>query len=237
MHAAPRIDLPIPSPKLLRFLKSQAEGFCFFSSNVSPKTASSSPSNFRSFLRRNAPNSLPSSARSFTSSQPCRATLESSILNFDFLKHPPPYGHSTSRASPNVTVPRTTQIVSHPRHASTEEQPFLQKLWERRRTANKSFKDGELPPPPSFLDDASGASLGRSKAGKAANELKLRCTEINESGDVTLVNGEFKKSELIAKVRTEHSSRRSWLVTEWLHSMGFFRATFARLIRPSYPIS
>lgn len=37
-------------------------------------------------------------------------------------------------------------------------------------------------------------------AGKAANELRLRCTEINEVGNVTLVNGEFKKSELIAKV-------------------------------------
>ncbi|KAI4172963.1 MAG: hypothetical protein LQ343_003250 [Gyalolechia ehrenbergii] len=57
----------------------------------------------------------------------------------------------------------------------------------------------ELPSLPSFLDDAGGTSLGRSKTGKAANELRLRCTEINENGDVTLVNGEFKKSELIAK--------------------------------------
>ncbi|KAL8732360.1 MAG: hypothetical protein Q9166_002758 [cf. Caloplaca sp. 2 TL-2023] len=46
---------------------------------------------------------------------------------------------------------------------------------------------------------ANGTSFGRSKAGKAANELRLRCTEVNENGDVTLVNGEFKKSELIAK--------------------------------------
>ncbi|KAF2097833.1 Mg2+ transporter protein, partial [Rhizodiscina lignyota] len=34
---------------------------------------------------------------------------------------------------------------------------------------------------------------------KPANELRLRCTEFDEKGDVTLVNGEFKKSELIAK--------------------------------------
>jgi len=43
-------------------------------------------------------------------------------------------------------------------------------------------------------------NLGRSLAGKASNELKLRCTEFDENGNVTLVNGEFKKSELIAKV-------------------------------------
>lgn len=35
---------------------------------------------------------------------------------------------------------------------------------------------------------------------RAANELKMRCTELDEHGNVTLVSGEFKKSELIAKV-------------------------------------
>jgi magnesium transporter len=34
---------------------------------------------------------------------------------------------------------------------------------------------------------------------KAANEPRLRCTEFDGNGNVTLVNGEFKKSELIAK--------------------------------------
>ncbi|KAH7090252.1 hypothetical protein FB567DRAFT_438076 [Paraphoma chrysanthemicola] len=34
---------------------------------------------------------------------------------------------------------------------------------------------------------------------RPANELKMRCTELDEHGNVTLVSGEFKKSELIAK--------------------------------------
>lgn len=34
---------------------------------------------------------------------------------------------------------------------------------------------------------------------KPSNELKMRCTEFDENGNVTLVNGEFKKHELIAK--------------------------------------
>jgi magnesium transporter len=36
---------------------------------------------------------------------------------------------------------------------------------------------------------------------RSANELKMRCTELDEHGNVTMVSGEFKKSELIAKVR------------------------------------
>jgi magnesium transporter len=46
--------------------------------------------------------------------------------------------------------------------------------------------------------ESSMFSIGRS--AKAANEPKLRCTEFDEDGNVVLVNGEFKKSELIAKV-------------------------------------
>jgi hypothetical protein len=44
--------------------------------------------------------------------------------------------------------------------------------------------------------------LGRGFAAKAANEPRLRCTELDGNGTVTLVSGEFKKSELIAKVCT-----------------------------------
>ncbi|KAI4163581.1 MAG: hypothetical protein LQ342_002853 [Letrouitia transgressa] len=69
----------------------------------------------------------------------------------------------------------------------------------KRRRAQSTLGADERPPFPGFLDEAAGTALGRSKAGKATNELKLRCTELNENGDVTLVNGEFKKSELIAK--------------------------------------
>ena len=35
---------------------------------------------------------------------------------------------------------------------------------------------------------------------KPSNELKLRCTEFDENGNVTLTNADFRKSELIAKV-------------------------------------
>jgi magnesium transporter len=57
-------------------------------------------------------------------------------------------------------------------------------------------------PPPEDGQQTSagfGSSLGR--ISRPANELKMRCTELDEHGNVTLVSGEFKKSELIAKVR------------------------------------
>ncbi|POS86352.1 cora-domain-containing protein, partial [Erysiphe pulchra] len=47
--------------------------------------------------------------------------------------------------------------------------------------------------------DSSMFSLGRHISAKAATQPILRCTEIDEKGNVVLASGEFKKSELIAK--------------------------------------
>ena len=41
----------------------------------------------------------------------------------------------------------------------------------------------------------------RQLSKKAALEPRLRCTEVDENGNVILLDGEFKKSELIARVR------------------------------------
>ncbi|KAL8824644.1 MAG: hypothetical protein Q9170_008090 [Blastenia crenularia] len=201
MHAAPRVYFPVPSPNLLRFLKSQAEELCFFSPNTKPELGPSSSRRLRAFLRRNAPNSSPPPPKNFGASQRCQSTLESSFLGYDFLRRS--VGGRRSTTSIPHAVPGSGAIRNgsqpHRRYASTEDQNFLKRLWEKRRRSQTTVNEGGLPPLSSFLDDASGTSLGRSKAGKAANELRLRCTEINENGDVTLVNGEFKKSELIAK--------------------------------------
>lgn len=70
-------------------------------------------------------------------------------------------------------------------------------LWNmlglKAQTATRTL---DLPPLASFLDD--GQSPGRIL--KPTNEPRLRCTEFDEQGNVTVVNGEFKKTELIAKV-------------------------------------
>ncbi|KAL8773514.1 MAG: hypothetical protein Q9209_001618 [Squamulea sp. 1 TL-2023] len=201
MNGAYKTHIPAPSSSLLRFLRSQVEETCFFSSNTRIERCPPSSQKVCRVSNRSTLNGLPSSTRSFGTSQLRPATVESSFLNLDFLKHPPRQDNTTTR------IPTTTSSAGSPqdwggspvRHASTEDHPLLRRLWDKSRRTHPVLKEGDLPPLPGFLDENNGTSLGRGKAGKAANELKLRCTEINENGDVTLVNGEFKKSELIAK--------------------------------------
>jgi magnesium transporter len=85
--------------------------------------------------------------------------------------------------------------------ASTEGGRWLRRLWGQKKVIPRPLKTDDLPlkPFPEEGTDPSMFSLGRMSA-KAANEPKLRCTEFDENGNVVLVNGEFKKSELIAKV-------------------------------------
>lgn len=74
-------------------------------------------------------------------------------------------------------------------------------------------------PPPSLRDalgDLPHTSVfeGLGRVTRSANELKMRCTELDEHGNVTMVSGEFKKTELIAKVhlaKHSHASRGSCL--------------------------
>lgn len=50
------------------------------------------------------------------------------------------------------------------------------------------------------LDDSIFTTMTGRRA-KTALEPVLRCTEVDEKGDAILIDGAFKKSELIAKVR------------------------------------
>lgn len=195
----------VPSPNLLRFLRSQVDDVWFFSSNTRLEPSRFQFQPVHKLLRRKTANSFPLSKRSFGTSKRCQATVESSLLNLDFLRHPPRHEEFSAPKFAAVTIPSKARKGIRPlvRHASTDDQSLLRRWWEKRRAAHPALKAEELSPLPSFLDDVGGTSLARSKAGKAANELRLRCTEINENGDVTLVHGEFKKSELIAKVDWE----------------------------------
>ncbi|WPG98671.1 Hypothetical protein R9X50_00146400 [Acrodontium crateriforme] len=73
-------------------------------------------------------------------------------------------------------------------------------FWRRFRSGTRSptrpLHPEDLPRLQGFLDDNAG--LG-GRIVKPGNDQKLRCTEFDENGNVTLVNGEFRKSELIAK--------------------------------------
>jgi magnesium transporter len=87
------------------------------------------------------------------------------------------------------------------RHASTDSaRTRIWKLWMRQKD---SSSDRHRPPNlPSNYDDTSAQLFNLSRAisrNTSGAELKLRCTELDANGSVTMVSGEFKKSELIAK--------------------------------------
>lgn len=164
-----------PSSSLLWFLRSQSQDICFFTPN------SKSAFCHHCSLRPSQPVSCRhdtdryrSTARSFTTSRRHQATVEASLLNLDFL-----------RQSPKQSYTQT----------SSEYHTLLRRLWHPGGSVRASGRK------PDDLRPLPGSSiLSRSKVGKPLNAHILRCTEVNENGDVTLLNEQFKKSELIAKV-------------------------------------
>ncbi|KAI7200088.1 cora-domain-containing protein [Hortaea werneckii] len=87
--------------------------------------------------------------------------------------------------------------ISHPHSSLDAVSVFVLIITPQPKSpGSRNLLQDDLPPLPGFLDDSVG--LGGRKI-KPSNELKLRCTEFDENGNVTLVNGEFRKSELIAK--------------------------------------
>lgn len=176
-----------------------------------------------------------SSAQHFSSSHCHQAIVEASILNLEFLRPSHRKGNWDSpelspTSSQNIRIsPRSLRIANGCRHVPKRSRSFLQWCWPpTKKPGESALRPDDLPLLPSFLNDANGSMLGRSKVGKPSNELKLRCTEVNENGDVTLVNGEFKKSELIAKVCTWTPEHDRIAHGSDPLSMAFFPAIFGK---------
>jgi magnesium transporter len=76
-----------------------------------------------------------------------------------------------------------------------------QNVWDMFKS-KRQRKLAELQAPSPPTEDSPGSTgygSGLGRIMRPTNELKMRCTELDEHGNVTLVSGEFKKSELIAK--------------------------------------
>lgn len=196
MRPALRTNVSAPSSALLRFLRKQNNDLVFFTPNP---TARSSP------LRTSSKSSAvhqPASSRTLSTSQCRQATIESNVFNLDFLRpassqRAPKFSGSDGLDKYGLPI---NYAAGSQRHASTENGQW-KRWWAQKSKKEKDLNLGDLPPLPSFLDEM-GNGHGRSKTGKAGNELRLRCTEIDENGNVTTVNGEFKKSELMDKVES-----------------------------------
>lgn len=207
MRPAYGTPISAPSASLLRFLRSQSQEICFFtpSANSNPPPHSSQLGQKR-FRRKDGDYIRPFS-KNFTTSSRRQATCQASVFNIPFPRHKPTRNAHFSSTLGTGSRQSILKCNAQPdnsnksRRASGIFRPLFQKLWgSRKRNGAATLKPNDLPDLPGFLDDANGTVLGRSKLGKASNEMKLRCTELDENGTVTLMNGEFKKSELIAKV-------------------------------------
>lgn len=195
---APRVSWPVPSRSLLRYLRLQTDVAFFRPSHV---TASKTC--------RRAP--LPP-LQSKTSTRLCRhraTPLEASLVDTESLfkrlsnaRRLAPLlrsSFSTSRPTRKLTEPDAAQAA----HARS----WQERLW------GASARKGSTPLQPNDLPDHDDTNdpfafnNRRSLAAKAALEPRLRCTEVDESGNVILVDGEFKKTELIAKVNASSETR------------------------------
>jgi hypothetical protein len=163
----------VPSPETLRFLRARALG------------VTEIPWCIRAY-NSTAKSKRPAESASF---RRCYSTIPStSMLD----------GAQTSRRRGNRIQ---SSCIHHPLSTPTTNRCFSTSAMQSRWRSFWKYMTGgsttrRLPPLASFLD----ASTPRQRLIKAANEPRLRCTEFDEKGNVTLVNGEFKKSELIAKV-------------------------------------
>lgn len=188
-----------PSSALLRYLRKQNQDILFFTASSVTQPLPTRTSKSCLAVRH------PACTRTLTTSPHRRATIASNLFDFDFLRPAP------SKPASKILAPTgsdrcgstLSNAVRGHRNASTDKGQWKH-WWGHKGKKEKGLKSDNLPPLPSFLDDM-GNGHGRSKTPKAGNELRLRCTEIDENGNVTTVNGEFKKSELMDKVRSSNS--------------------------------
>ena len=172
----------IPSPALLRFLRTCSQKVCCPPASPAAQSRRHDRS-FASVTQRQHSTFRTCSSRPSTRRRAPFLSLSSRIeaRSAELTSR----GHSTYKphlSRRSFTISSDTGIWSF--------------FGAKKKSATRKDALDTHPPLSSFLDESAG--LGR--IAKPVNELKLRCTEFDENGKVTLVNGEFKKSELIAKV-------------------------------------
>lgn len=201
-------SISAPSPTLLRFLRAQSEGICFFSTNQRHAIPNRPRSTSHSNSSRCAHKSTLALSRHDTDIDFFGQSYQShTVLNAGFasLRHVWHKSHNVSQQSLSPRRRRPESASCGISYTSTRNasQGWLRRLfWRERQQKQRPLLADDLPQGRQNSAEESSAMLNmtRSIAAKAGSELKLRCTELDENGNVVTVNGEFKKSELIAKV-------------------------------------
>lgn len=208
------LKIPAPSATLLKFLRSQSEGIYFFSPNLRPNFAFDHAAPRNTHARR-PPARRPSitSTRTLCTSQPQYTTLEAGfpILDFLFPRASSTTFHPENKSSYSLRrPPRRDWNTLGARYGSSHERRWWQLFGGRSPRSSQPLHPDDLPNG-NFNEESGDSmfSLGRRISAKAAAQPKLRCTELDENGNIILTSGEFKKSELIQKVRKHNNCWRN----------------------------
>lgn len=185
------VNKTAPSKSLLRYLRLQFDNPSLFhpSTTGSPRC--------RADLKRSAFYSAPWLSRPYSCQ---RRSLPSSPAIAKLPTVPPRPFSCRASAGPQLSPGQTRSFSitsKKTRHS------LLRLLGFGRTKAAAELKPDDLPVRSATVDDGLESNpfyVGRNIALKTSNEPRLRCTEFDENGNVTLVNGELKKSELIARV-------------------------------------
>ncbi|KAI1475202.1 hypothetical protein K445DRAFT_316527 [Daldinia sp. EC12] len=194
------LRLPVPSVRLLRFLRIQSENLSFFSPSHDRTVRLGQP--MRRFLCAAKKNQRSSLRAGTAAEASCNAPLQAGLLDLDALIQTRCYG--ASRAIRQKHHPYFSPNLGLRYSSSNGTPPPCPPSW-RDRLWGFGFKNSK-PLEPDDLPDVDGSDNSsmfnpsrRQLSQKAALEPRLRCTEVDENGNVILVDGEFKKSELIAR--------------------------------------
>ncbi|KAL6880989.1 hypothetical protein J3F83DRAFT_720601 [Trichoderma novae-zelandiae] len=187
---------PVPSRSLLRFLRSQTD-VSFFSYSCAhgcPSRVTNGASGQQRVARAHSTVTKAGESTSLTE-------LEASMFSFEPLQIGKVLrgacARTLKRKSFCTSAAAYQKVVGENGDASPS---WQEKLWGiGAQKGAKTLKPDDLP----SRDDAEhGSSMFNSRrvlSAKAALEPRLRCTEVDENGKVILMDGEFKKTELIAK--------------------------------------
>lgn len=192
-HLRPSGSVSAPSASLLRFLRTQSDG-CISSF---PRCRNNQGRCFSAQRQL----SIGDVQRGSRLRDRSALSNQTSGANASFLR---PLTPTPLRPRPlfNPVNSKSQSVRSFSSSPKKSRNLLRRLLGLHRQPPHEKLRHDDLPVNPGAEDGYEGNmfNIGRGLAAKATNEPRLRCTELDENGNVTLVNGEFRKSELIAKV-------------------------------------
>jgi magnesium transporter len=178
----------VPSRDVLRFLRCQSDSL--FPNSITPYALRS---------RSLHPECARQCRRDYTTTYTRQGSRQNTVLDDLWPRH---------RDGKALPPPRSPPQPAHLRHAShSAHSSWWRRVFSARQRALKAKQkttenSHSVPFDNASYEDTSAQLFNLSRAlsrNPSGADLKLRCTEFDANGSVTLVAGEFKKSELIAK--------------------------------------